>query len=499
MLDELIDNENNKFENQEVINQEVFIPPNLSENNENDNFIRLNISNSSLNEEKKMYHKDLILLMLSYTLIYFLPIFCLLINLLFLSFKVTTLSFEVVEALGAANLYINVFFISICFGINFPFDYFGGNAFGSNKLRVFGKIFLVSIIFTITISVVVIIPSYFVGTKLLNIFMSSADSKTNLEKYFYPALLAAFIQVNNIPNIKYLIIGRKLTFLIIINLIIITINVTSNAVFILILNLGLPGCAYANILTFLLQYLISTIYIFAVKPYTASIIGLTTKDCHYFSSYIISSIPSILLTFLMTIAYETISVFLLNKNEIEFSAFIIQNIISSSILIISISIESAMAVIISEFDPKMEKKLIFNKVLPFSFLINIVIILLICVVVVILSFTLSTFFNVIETVFNAYKGNMWFFISYTIIQSNVNIFHGCFRGIGKFLVPNIINICIICLINVPVAYVFIYILNMSLKGVWISFISCSGLNIIVLTISLIIFYNQLSQSDIKEE
>lgn len=54
MLDELIDNENNKFENQEVINQEVFIPPNLSENNENDNFIRLNISNSSLNEEKNV-------------------------------------------------------------------------------------------------------------------------------------------------------------------------------------------------------------------------------------------------------------------------------------------------------------------------------------------------------------------------------------------------------------------------------------------------------------
>lgn len=500
MLEDLIDNENASNERKELINKEVFIPPQINNSNEKDKFMSLEISTSSVNEEYNSYYKDLALLMLSYIIIYFLPIVCFVINLIFLALKLpTNLSFEILEVIGASNLYINVFFTSICFGINFPLDYLGGNAFGSNKLRVFGKIFLVSIIFTFSISLIAFMPSFFIGTKLLNLFMSSAESKKELDQYFYLSLITGFLQVNLIPNVKYLIIGRKLLFLIISNLVVLVLNITLNAVFIIVLDFKLQGCAYANISTFGLLYLITFFYIFVFKPYPESNIGLSTKDGSYFSSYILSSLPSILLTFLMTLANETISVFLLNKNEQDFSAFVIQNIISSSILIISISIESAMAVIISEKDPKYDHKLIFKKILPFSFLINFLIVFALCAVTMILSSTLSSFFNVVNSVFLIYKANVWLFIGYTLLQSNINIFHGCFRGIGKFLAPNIINICLIVLINVPLAYVFIYILDMNLKGVWISLLSCSGLNLIILLIVLIVISSQFSRENSKED
>lgn len=496
MIDDLLDNQQKYIQLRNIVSDKdedindiqafdvksVLIEP-IKEDN-----AQLNYDFEIQESRTESFIPTLLSIFFSNMLIYFFPPITLVFNLIFLGIANQN-SYEVLEAFGASNLYISIFIFSIIIGLNVPFETQGGGYFGNNKVRVFGKVYVLASIITVSISIILYIPSIFVGKLLLDIFISTTTTKTLLDSFFVLYLTAGFIEANCLPNMKYLIITKKIIPIIILNSLTLIIHIVCNYIFVVASNMSLQGTAISNLLSYSFLYISSTIYIRVIKPYPESLVALNRKDFEYLWDYLTSSLLSMLLVFLSTFAYEVVSVFLLTKYESDFSAYITLSSISSLILIFALCLENSITLVISEYYDIMSKQTLFNKIISVGMIIGNMFVIIAIIILIILRFTLSDFFNVNSSVFAIMLKDFWWFIIYLFLQFNVNILQGVFRGINRIIFPSVLSLIIIIVVNIPVSYVLAIFLDWKSEGTWIAFDGSSFLNYIILMLTFVVIYN----------
>jgi MATE family multidrug resistance protein len=253
--------------------------------------------------------------------------------------------------------------------------------------------------------------------------------------------------------------------------------------FIAHLHLGIYGAAYSSIITCALNTVLSTAYIFWIKPLPEAAQAPTWKSFEGIGRYIWFTLPLIIIYCAGTWGLEILNIIALNMSPFSYSAYTIVFNCCVFAVIINSGLITATSILLA-------RNLGAGKVNTTKYLITICITfgLIISTLVVIIyvplrSYILHMFTNIDVIYDRAYTLSLYFILlGYPFLTSMT--LAGVFRGIGKQVYGSLIEVINMYIITCGSAAIFVYYCHTGPVGIYAGICMGSVFSIIMYLVQL---------------
>jgi MATE family multidrug resistance protein len=385
------------------------------------------------------------------------------VNLFFISHKYNDA--DMINAIGIANLYLNITTRIIISGIIDALETLASNAFGNKNYKLLGIYFdrcrVISFIFWIFIVIF-----HFFFAKIILKFLCVEERVIDMTlQYISIHIFSNLIDVNFQINTKHFILleKTKINFYIAIGCMIIQFILCW--FFVSICSLGVNGAALSIFFSSIYNNIISTYILFKMNLPEGSLIYFTKDSLKQWNNYLKIAIPGIVISGGEWLGYELQGIFAIYLSSLDYSVHII--LINLEILCFpnSIGINAAISMkcgdkIISE-NPNYMKRYIFLSHI-FALLCSLVILFLIL-------FFGNQYFYYMSPTENIYIycKKVKYILSWYIFIDNAYYFYlGCLKGIGYLKNPTIASFIIFYVVDTLLTLLFAFKLKFGVKGIW---------------------------------
>lgn len=363
------------------------------------------------------------------------------------------------QALASVGFYfqINLLIIAISMGISIGFSILTSKYFGSKNFRNIEKLFSTSFIFSLLLSLTIVLLLLFFQKNIFKI-LNIPSQIYKLTQLYYQVMLLGIIPIflyNAVSGILRGIGDSKgpMIFLIASTLL----NILLDLIFILNLNMGVKGAAFATVISQLFSLLGSYIYI--IKFYPNLNLKLYDFDTNILKYSLKIGIPATMQYLFACLGMIVIQVLINGYGTTYMAAFIIASRIDALAQMPILNLGNALSNFISQNIGAKKTDRIkngFYSTVKSGSVISITISMLILLnkYTIVSMFTKDT--EVINVAINYLKIVSGFYILFAIMQ----ITNGVLIGYRKSLIPMISTIVSLCLIQVPIS---IYLSSTKLK------------------------------------
>ena len=436
-------------------------------NNKNDNIDKdININISNINDFLQNFKQIVIEFgTIVYPLILF--YYCMFsygsINLFFISR--TYKDSDMINAIGIANLYVNITTGVIINGITCALETLASNAYGAKNYKLMGIYFDRCRYIAMTFwSIMCIIHFFFARTILGYLKVEERVIELTIE-YIVISIFSLLININFFINQKHLVLIEKPKINFYISLFSLIIQIITGYLLVVLFKFGVRGSALSYLISSIFNSISSTIILKKMDLEEGSLVFFTKDGLKDWNNYLKIAIPSVLISGGEWIGYELQSIFAIYISSLDYST----QIILVNLELISFPYTGAINSAISmksgdklmTMKPENLKKYFLMAYL-FSFLASIF-------VIIIIIFFGNYFFLIMspndEIFVNCCRIKLM--VCWYLFAENAYYFYlGCLKGYGYLNNTTIVTIVMFFVISPILIYFLAFRWNLGVKGIW---------------------------------
>jgi MATE family multidrug resistance protein len=382
-------------------------------------------------------------------------------------------NYKMVDAIGLSHLYINCSTFIVTAGLTNGLDALGSNAFSRGNNYILGLYINRARIVSYGFLIIMTIFNYFFGMQVLSYFSIDPEILEHCSHYLYKNLFMLYIEVTFNINIRILsITGKSMT-----NMKTLVVTVLLHPLwcylFIVKLDLGVSGAAYALILSQFLNAASSSCYIFYYDPAPGSNFFPSAECFKGVWEYLKVALPVAGIAVSEWMGFEIQSLIAIKVGELEYSVHII--LVSINVILftysigLNIAIATKISALIVEVTDSAEELIetCIRKANIFICFGTASMGILMLVVYLFRDFIVSLYTNdhEIHTMTRDCIGIVGLFC---LGDMNKFVFLGIFRGLTFLNTPAILQFIIIYFIQTLGSYMFGLSFKMGISGIWIS-------------------------------
>ena len=372
---------------------------------------------------------------------------------------------DMINAIGIANLYINMTTVIIIIGITGALDTLASNAYGARNFKLMGIYFDRCRYIGISFWGIMVIFHYFFARSILG-YLKVEEKVIELTlEYLSISIFSVLINLNFLINQKHftLIDKPKMNFyLSVFSLIIQTIT---GYLLVVVFKFGVRGSALSYFFAALFNSLTSTIILIKMDLPEGSLVFFTKDGRKDWINYLKIAIPGILISGGDWMGYEFQSIFAINISALDYSAHVILINLENLCYPYSVAITSAISMKSGEKLMKLRPEQLKTYILMsyiFSFM------MLIIVISLLLIFGDYYFYLICpndEIYLKCCK--IKYTLSYFVFVDNAYYFYlGCLKGLGYLRNTTIATFVVFFGIGPLFIYILAFRNNMGVKGIW---------------------------------
>jgi MATE family multidrug resistance protein len=392
-------------------------------------------------------------------------------NLMFISR--TYNDYKMIDAIGLSHLYINCTTLITTIGLISGFVSLGSNAYGRNNNYIMGLYINRCRIVSYGFLILMTIFNYFYAIKILSLFSIDAEILELCRGYIYKNMLMLFIETTFNINLRILTITNKSTPNMITLLVTTLLHPLWCYIFIVKLDMGLSGAAYAIILTQFLNTCSSTFYILYFNPAPGSNFFPTVECCRGLIDYLKIALPCTAVTISEWMGFEIQAFIAIKVGELAYSAhlilFSIEDIIFTFSLGQTIAIGTKVSTMIvkssDDVDEVIDECIIDSNIYIYFGIISMTVIM---IVVYIFRHTILALYITIPEIMELTLEIMPILFLYHIADNVRIIYVAIYRGLTYLNVPAIVQFVGTYVLQTILSIILAIYFELGLKGIWIS-------------------------------
>ena len=372
---------------------------------------------------------------------------------------------DMINAIGIANLYVNITTEITLTGITGALETLASNAYGTKNYRLMGIYFdrcrYIGISFWVLIS---IFHFFFARTILGFLKVEERVIELTLE-YISISIFSLLINLNFYINERHLILIDKAKINFYISIFSLIIQIITGYLFVVIFKLGVRGSALSFFFAAVFNSCSSTIILHRMNLPEGSLVFFTKDGLKNWRNYLDIAIPGILISGGESLGYELQSIFAIYISPLDYSTQIILINLEFLCFPITGAISSAISMKSGEklMTLKPEKlKTYFLMCYTFDFIMSIF------VMILLLSFgdTYFYFISPNQEIF-LYCCKAKYALYYFVFVDNIYYFYlGCLKGLGYLRNTTIATFVMFFAIGPILIYILAFKNNMGVKGIW---------------------------------
>ena len=228
-----------------------------------------------------------------------------------------------INAIGIANLYVNITTGVIIGGITGALETLSSNAYGAKNYKLMGIYFdRCRYIATTFWSIMVVIHFFFARTILGYLKVEERVIELTLE-YISISVVSLLVNLNFFINQKHLVLIEKPKINFYISFFSLIIQIVTGYLLVVLFKFGVRGSALSYFFSSLFNSVSSTIILKRMDLPKGSIVFLTKEGLKDWKNYLNVAIPSVLISGGEWIGYELQSVFAIYISSLDYSTQII--------------------------------------------------------------------------------------------------------------------------------------------------------------------------------
>ena len=372
---------------------------------------------------------------------------------------------DMINAIGIANLYVNITTEITLTGITGALETLASNAYGTKNYRLMGIYFdrcrYIGISFWVLIS---IFHFFFARTILGFLKVEERVIELTLE-YISISIFSLLINLNFYINERHLILIDKAKINFYISIFSLIIQIITGYLFVVIFKFGVRGSALSFFFAAVFNSCSSTIILHRMNLPEGSLVFFTKDGLKNWKNYLDIAIPGILISGGESLGYELQSIFAIYISPLDYSTQIILINLEFLCFPITGAISSAISMKSGEklMKLKPEKlKTYFLMCYIFDFIMSIF------VMILLLSFGDTYFYSISpnQEIF-LYSCKAKYALYYFVFVDNIYYFYlGCLKGLGYLRNTTIATFVMFFAIGPILIYILAFKNNMGVKGIW---------------------------------
>ena len=372
---------------------------------------------------------------------------------------------DMINAIGIANLYVNITTGIIIGGITGALETLAANAYGNKNYKLMGIYFdrcrYISISYWILIS---IFHFFFARTILGFLKVEERVIELTLE-YISISVFSCLVEINFFINEKHLILIDKPKINFYISIFSLIIQIITGYILVVVFRFGVRGSALSFFFASLFNSVSSTIILKKMDLQEGSLLFFTKDGLKDWRNYLDVAIPGILISSGEWIGYELQSIFAIYISPLDYSTQIILINLEALCYPYTGAINSAISLKSGEkiMSVKPEK-------LKSYFLMSYLFAFIVCIFVIFLLLLLGDYYFYImspneEIYINSCK--VKYVLYYFVFVDNIYYFYiGCLKGLGYLRNTTIATFIIFYVITPFFIYILAFRNKMGVKGIW---------------------------------
>ena len=372
---------------------------------------------------------------------------------------------DMINAIGIANLYVNITTGVIINGITGALETLASNSYGAKNYKLMGIYFDRCRYIAMTFWSIMGIIHFFFARKILG-YLKVEERVIELTlEYITIAVFSLLININFFINQKHLVLIEKPKINFYISLFSLIIQIITGFLFVVLFKFGVRGSALSYLFSSIFNSISSTIILKKMDLEEGSLVFFTKDGLKDWNNYLKIAIPSILISGGEWIGFELQSIFAIYISSLDYST----QIILVNLELISFPFTGAINSAISMksgdklMTMKPEKlKNYFLMAYLFSFIISIFVIIIIIL--------FGNFYFLImspndEIYLNCCKIKLM--VCWYIFAENAYYFYmGCLKGYGYLKNTTIATIVMFFVISPILIYFLSFRSKLGVKGIW---------------------------------
>ena len=372
---------------------------------------------------------------------------------------------DMINAIGIANLYVNITTGVIIGGITGALETLASNAYGAKNYKLMGIYFdRCRYIATTFWSIMVVIHFFFARTILGYLKVEERVIELTLE-YISISVVSLLVNLNFFINQKHLVLIEKPKINFYISFFSLIIQIVTGYLLVVLFKFGVRGSALSYFFSSLFNSVSSTIILKRMDLPEGSIVFFTKEGLKDWKNYLNVAIPSVLISGGEWIGYELQSVFAIYISSLDYSSQIIAVNLELLAFPYTGAINSAISMKSGEklMTMKPEKlKTYFLMSYLFSFLATLIVII---IVINCADYYYSLMSPNEEIYLNC--GRITIMVCWYIFGENAYYFFmGCLKGYGYLKNTTIATFVMFFVLSPSFIYILAFRCKMGVKGIW---------------------------------
>ena len=370
-----------------------------------------------------------------------------------------------INAIGIANLYLNLTTGIIIGGITGALETLAANAYGNKNYKLMGIYFDRCRYISISYWIIISIFHFFFARTILG-FLKVEERVIELTlEYISISVVSYLVEINFLINEKHLILIDKPKINFYISIFSLMIQIITGYILVVLFRFGVRGSALSYFFASLFNCVSSTIILTKMNLEEGSLVFFTKDGLKDWRNYLDVAVPGILISSGEWIGYELQSIFAIYISPLDYSTQIILINLESLCYPYTGAINSAISLKSGEklMKVKPEKlKLYFLMSYLFAFIV--------CIFVIFLLILLGDYYFYImapneEIYINSCK--VKYTLCYFVFVDNIYYFYiGCLKGLGYLRNTTIATFIIFYVIDPFFIYILAFRHKMGVKGIW---------------------------------
>ena len=372
---------------------------------------------------------------------------------------------DMINAIGMANLYINVTTVIILIGITGALDTFASNAYGAQNYKLMGIYFDRCRYICISFWGGIALFHYFFSRNILVFFMVKENVIDLTLEFLSISVFSVLINVNFLINQKHFTLIDKSKFNFYISIFSLIIQIMVGYLLVVVFKFGIRGSALSYFFAACFNSAASTIILIKMDLPEGSLVFFTKEGIKDWKNYLKIAIPGILVSGGDWMGYEFQSIFAIKISDLDYSAHVILINLENLCYPFTVAITSAISMKSGEklMNLNPEKLRTYIKM---SYLFNF---LMLIIVISLLLIYGDYYFHIISPndEIQLKCSKVKYTLSYFVFADNVYYFYlGCLKGFGYIRNTTIATLIVFFGIGPLFIIILAFINNMGVKGIW---------------------------------
>ena len=410
------------------------------------------------------------------------------INLYFISW--TYKDPDMINAIGMANLYINVTTVIIIIGITGALDTLASNAYGVQNYKLMGIYFDRCRYICIFFWGMIALLHYFFARSILGFFKVKENVIDLTLEFLSISVFSVLVNVNFLINQKHFTLIDKSKFNFYISIFSLIFQTMAGYLLVVVFKFGVRGSALSYFFAACFNSLASTIILKKMDLPEGSLVFFTKDGLKDWKNYLKIALPGILVSGGDWMGYEFQSIFAIKISDLDYSAHVILINLENLCYPFTVAITSAISMKSGEKLMKLKPDKL-RTYIKMSYLFNF---LMLIIVISLLLIYGDYYFHIISPNDEIFLkcSKVKYTLSYFVFADNIYYFYlGCLKGFGYIRNTTIATLVVFFGIGPLFIIILAFINNMGVKGIWES-------TSIALTMGSILFIYWIFSFDLIE-